>query len=76
MIKYSIAQKNFKLNLKWNSNKRQNRETIENLLKLIFWRFLPNFDKKFWNGELTGNAPYRSSTSPIGDGSNYVSPNS
>jgi hypothetical protein len=39
MIKYPVAYEICELNLEWNSDKRQNKEIIESLLKLIFLSF-------------------------------------
>jgi len=48
MIKYSIAHEICELSLEWNSDKSQNREIIESLLKFIFfWVFLVNFGENF-----------------------------
>jgi hypothetical protein len=37
MIKYSMAREICESNLKWNSDKSQNREIIESLLESIFF---------------------------------------
>jgi hypothetical protein len=47
MIKYLIAHEICELNLKWYSNKKQNWEIIESLLKLTILSFSPNFGKNF-----------------------------
>jgi len=47
MIKYSIAHEICESNLERNSDKRQTRKIIENLLKLTFLSFSPNFSKIF-----------------------------
>jgi hypothetical protein len=47
MIKYSIAHKICEPNLKWNSDKSQNIEIMESLLKLTFLSFSPNFGENF-----------------------------
>jgi hypothetical protein len=47
MIKYLITYKICGPNLEWNSDKSQNREIIESLLKWIFLSFSPNFGENF-----------------------------
>jgi hypothetical protein len=47
MIKYSIVHEICEPNLEWNSDKSQNREIIESLLKWSFLNFSLNFGKNF-----------------------------